>query len=323
MNALLDYFSKKELLKMSMFELHPETELKHSSQVLDAMEKKEMLTTETKFVRKDGSVFLAEATPCKYTLGNKEIIHVVIRDITQRKKAEKALKESEEKYREMTNLLPQIVYEMDLHGNINYINKKAFEIFGYSQEMLIKGINVLNALIPEDRKRAKENINQILNGSDTENNEFEYSGITQVAIKIPIIKKSYEKKINLTYLGFNIDSIMTSDVLFSNIGVFVGGQSMYIDSPISEGSYTSLYWGWEVPLFNMPTFSGTNMEIIGFWEVPTVSLLVGRFVKTNFFDLKKELSNYSLYFYMKNTLSYFDTKISYSLGIGVGTGLYF
>lgn len=120
-----------------------------------------------------------------------------------------------------------------------------------------------------------------------------------------------------------MDSIMTSDVLFSNIGVFVGGQSMYIDSPISEGSYTSLYWGWEVPLFNMPRFSGTNVEIIGFWEVPTVSFLVGRFVKTNFFDFRKELSNYSLYFYMKNTLSYFDATISYSVGIGVGTGLYF
>jgi len=50
-----------------------------------------MLNVETKFVRKDGSVFLAEATPCKYTLGSKPIIHVAIRDITERKRMEEEL----------------------------------------------------------------------------------------------------------------------------------------------------------------------------------------------------------------------------------------
>ena len=84
-------YSKKELLEMKVFELHPKTELKHSAQVLDVMKKKDMLNVEIKFLRKDSSVFLAEATPCKYTLRSKPIIHVVIRDITERKKAEEEL----------------------------------------------------------------------------------------------------------------------------------------------------------------------------------------------------------------------------------------
>jgi len=81
-------YSKEELLEKTIFELHPETELKHSAQVLAVMKKEDMLNVETKFVRKDGSVFLAEATPCRYTLGSKPIIHVAIRDITERKQAE-------------------------------------------------------------------------------------------------------------------------------------------------------------------------------------------------------------------------------------------
>ncbi|MDP8241901.1 MAG: PAS domain S-box protein, partial [Candidatus Celaenobacter antarcticus] len=85
-------YSKEELLKKKIFDLHPETELKHSAQVLDAMKKKEMMTVETEFVRKNGSVFLSESTPCKYTLGSKSIIHVVIRDITEKRKIEEDIK---------------------------------------------------------------------------------------------------------------------------------------------------------------------------------------------------------------------------------------
>jgi len=290
-------YSKEELLKIKVFGLHPETELNQAAEVLAEMKKKEMLTVETKFVRKNGSVFIAEATPFKYTLGNKAIIHVVIRDITKSKlaedtlrknerflnsilnsvqdgvsvlapnlnirlvngvmkkwykenlplegkkcyevyhnskkpcnpcpslrclesgktesnivsglpgspvewielysypikdpdsgkvtgvvefvrditkykKSEEALKESEEKFREMANLLPQIVYETDLYGNITYLNEIAFEIFGYSKEMFDNGINISQDIVPEDRERAKENIRQIMEGANSGNNEY-------------------------------------------------------------------------------------------------------------------------------------------------------
>ncbi|NQT26753.1 PAS domain S-box protein [candidate division KSB1 bacterium] len=98
-------YLKEELLEKTIYELHSETELKHSDQVLAIMKKKGMLKVETKFIRKDGSVFLAEVTPCKYTLRGKPIIHVVIRDITVRKHAEemiqKNLKEKEILLREL------------------------------------------------------------------------------------------------------------------------------------------------------------------------------------------------------------------------------
>ena len=116
-------YSKVELLEKTIFELHPENELKHSAQVLDAMKKKEMLMVETRFKRKDGSVFWAEATPCKYTLGGKPIIHVVIRDITERKQAEEALTEEHNLLRTLIDNLPDFIYAKDSKGRYIVCNQ--------------------------------------------------------------------------------------------------------------------------------------------------------------------------------------------------------
>ena len=127
-------YSKAELLKKTIFELHPETELKHSAQVLAAMKKTDMLNVETKFVRKDGSIFLAEATPCKYTLGSKPIIHVVIRDITERRRTEKVLKESEEKLRNIFENSTNLFYSHTPEHILTYLSPQVKDILGYTQE---------------------------------------------------------------------------------------------------------------------------------------------------------------------------------------------
>jgi len=85
-------------------------------------------------------------------------------DVTAQAKAEEALRESEEKYRELAELLPEVIFETDLEGNIAYANKVAFDSFGYTQNDFDKGLNVLQMLIPEDRDRGKENIQRVLNG---------------------------------------------------------------------------------------------------------------------------------------------------------------
>ncbi|MAW97012.1 MAG: hypothetical protein CMF33_17535 [Leeuwenhoekiella sp.] len=77
-----------------MSELHTETELQHSNEIRKRMKQETRLSIETSFKRKDGSVFMAEATPCKYMLDHQPLIHVFIQDITARKLAEKQVLES-------------------------------------------------------------------------------------------------------------------------------------------------------------------------------------------------------------------------------------
>lgn len=62
------------------------------------------------------------------------------RDITKRKEAEKALRDSEEKYRNILETIADGYHEVDLSGNLTLVNDSLCEIIGYSREELL-GMN--------------------------------------------------------------------------------------------------------------------------------------------------------------------------------------
>lgn len=86
--------------------------------------------------------------------------------------AEKALQESEIKYRELAELLPQTLFEIDLTGKLTYVNHTGLEIFGYSNEDIDEGLNAFELFIPEDRERVRINIQRYLAGSNAKGNEY-------------------------------------------------------------------------------------------------------------------------------------------------------
>jgi len=97
---------------------------------------------------------------------------VIYEDITARKKWEETLRASEERFRELAELLPETIYEMDLEGNLTFVNRKAFDHFGYTQEEFQQGLNAFQMIIPEDRPKVRENINLILKGEKAGLSEY-------------------------------------------------------------------------------------------------------------------------------------------------------
>ncbi len=103
--------------------------------------------------------------------GTNESVASII-DITDRKKAEEALRQSEERFRDMARLMPETVFETDEYGIITFANETAFEKFQYAPEELDKGLDITIMLAPDDRARAIENIGRVLAGERIGLNEY-------------------------------------------------------------------------------------------------------------------------------------------------------
>ncbi|RKY57174.1 MAG: hypothetical protein DRP96_10415 [Candidatus Neomarinimicrobiota bacterium] len=88
------------------------------------------------------------------------------------KNTERELSKNEKKFRDLVELLPQTVYEMDLNGNFKFTNKYGIQSFGYTQEDLNKGVDFLQLFIPSERKRVRENIIRIFNNEEINGNEY-------------------------------------------------------------------------------------------------------------------------------------------------------
>ncbi|MFY7839108.1 MAG: PAS domain-containing sensor histidine kinase [Lacibacter sp.] len=94
---------------------------------------------ELRHFRKDGSVFPAEITSVKFsTASGEEQTNTIIRDITDRKKAQDQLQKEKDLSDSIINTLPGIFYFCDRNGKFIRWNKKYNDVTGYSNEEIAR-----------------------------------------------------------------------------------------------------------------------------------------------------------------------------------------
>jgi len=109
-----------------------------------------------------------------YLVDRATLVQCNIRDITERKRAEEALRESEELFRSYLEYAPDGVYMSDLEGNFLYGNRKCEEIIGHRREELIgKNFLELNILPEKSLNKAAQLLQANIEGKSTGPDEID------------------------------------------------------------------------------------------------------------------------------------------------------
>ncbi len=129
---------------------------------------------EYRIIRPDGAVRWVSDRGFAIKDNKGQVVRIagIAEDITERKQSEVALREGEERFRELAELMPETVFEVDLEGNITFVNRNAFNYFGYTPQDLKKGLKSFDMIIPKDRERAQVNVEKIIRGEKTGINEY-------------------------------------------------------------------------------------------------------------------------------------------------------
>ena len=132
-------YGEKELLSMGINNIHPKKDLPYvMNQFTMQLQGKITVVKDMPVLRKDKTVFYCDINSYPLTLGGRELLIGLFRDVTERRQAEEALRQSESKYRTLLENLPQKIFFKDRNSvyiscNNNYVRDlkiKANEIAG-------------------------------------------------------------------------------------------------------------------------------------------------------------------------------------------------
>ena len=120
-------------------------------------EEKEVPFLEEKFLRMDGSVIDVEVASVPITYRGKPAMQVVARDITNRKRAEEQLRQSEEKYRRLFEESKDVIFISTVDGKLVDINPAGVEMFGFASKDELLRVDIARDLYwnPDDRNRSQ------------------------------------------------------------------------------------------------------------------------------------------------------------------------
>jgi PAS domain S-box-containing protein len=198
-------YTHEELLKKNSFEVTYSEDLE-----LTKIHVKKLLAgeidsykIEKRFIKKNGDLAWTEisANPIYNEDGSIKAVSAIITDITKRKNAELSLIESEKRFRDLAELLPEVIFELDLDGNILFINENGYRKYELDEEKYKqRKLSTFDVVIKEQHKALKQNMLKLIQSRKISMNE--YISITRSGEKIPILSYTTPIIENDTVVGF-------------------------------------------------------------------------------------------------------------------------
>ncbi|MFN2377370.1 MAG: PAS domain S-box protein [Candidatus Binatia bacterium] len=163
--ALMRAGSKNDLIGKSVMDvIRPDQREGVASRILRMQEEGVAgPAREQTYLRLDGTSVDVEAIGMPILYAGKPAVQVVIQDITERKRADEALRASEERYRSLVEDMHGVVYTLDRTGNVTYISPAMEQISSYTPDEVM-GARFSRFLHPEDLPRLAESFTHSLSG---------------------------------------------------------------------------------------------------------------------------------------------------------------
>jgi PAS domain S-box-containing protein len=168
----LGFSSPDDLVGKNALEIIPFTP-ESRERILDHLRDGSAKVYEIELIKPDGSRLPAEIRGKEISFRGGPARLISMRDISERKRAEEMLANSEKRFRQLAELLPQIVFETDLRGNITFANQYAVKTLGYAPEDVRSGIPIGALMAEGDRDGIQQLFREILNGGETSALEFQ------------------------------------------------------------------------------------------------------------------------------------------------------
>jgi PAS domain S-box-containing protein len=115
-------------------------------------------------LHKDGRTFPMELSVGELGIGGRQVFVGAMRDITERRKTEKALTESEARYRTVTESSPDAILVTDKDRKIVFVNSVSVDLFAAESKDRLIGLNMIELVHPRDREDVERRRSRVLQG---------------------------------------------------------------------------------------------------------------------------------------------------------------
>jgi PAS domain S-box-containing protein len=153
-------YSREEFLSMTLAQIRPPEDVQKLLDHLARGSRGFDQAREWRHQKKSGAIITVEITAHQLDFSGRRAELVMAVDISERKLAEKALVESEDRYRDLVDNSHELMCTHDLDGRILSVNPWAARVLGYKQEMLI-GVHIRDGLAPEYRDQFDDYLREI------------------------------------------------------------------------------------------------------------------------------------------------------------------
>jgi PAS domain S-box-containing protein len=177
-------YSHEEFLGMTILDIRPAEDVPALLAYVAEHPERNDEAGAWKHRKKDGSIIDVEVNWQKLDFAGRPAYMVMANDITEQRRTEIAMRESEERYRELFENANDIIYTIDLAGNFTSLNQTGERLTGYPQVEAL-AMNITQVVAPSQLSIVRENLARKIESNDT-SSVYETEIITKSGRHLPL-----------------------------------------------------------------------------------------------------------------------------------------